>query len=113
MDRGIDRMSEVGERVKAAIVRSREAFVRSGKTTREAGARFLKTELDTGFRFAEAAEGARTKGKRTRNLSKAREAYDSIVRFRGKVKLTREEAAEIESGIAELRSRLRQLGQKV
>ncbi len=113
MAREIDRMSEVHKRVKAAIVRSKESFLRAGKITRETGTRFLKTELDTGFAFAEAAEGARTPGKRIRNLSKAREAYDSLVRFRGKVKLTSEEAAEIDSGIAELRNQLRQVGKSV
>ncbi len=111
-----DRISETGKRTTAAIVRAKKAMVRANTMmngrVHEMSAEFLKTELHSAFTFAGIAEGAVT-SKRKRTLGKAREAYDALVRFRGKVKLTGEEAAEIDSGIARLRSTLRRLGESI
>jgi hypothetical protein len=103
-----DRIPDAGKRAKAAVVRANKML----GLVHESGAEFLRTELDTAFTFAQIAEGA-VRSKRKRSLSKAREGYDALVHFRPKVKLTSEDAGEIDSAIARLRSTLRQLGESV
>ncbi len=104
-----DRISDAGKRAKATIVRAKKLMK---GPVHEVSAEFLRTELKTAFTLAGIAEGA-VRSKRKRNLSKAREGYDALVHFRPKVMLTSEEAGEIDSAIARLRSTLRQLGESV
>ncbi len=79
----------------------------------KAGLAFLRTELETAMFFLAVAEKAVRGDKRKRNLSKAHQAYDALLRFRPKVKLTREESAEIDEGMTKLRSTFERLGEHI
>lgn len=77
---------------------------------------FLKNELDVGLTFAWVALYSRNFGwtqKVDRNTLAARRAYDSLLRFSGRVLLTPSQSAAYECGVASLRQRLLQLGEAV
>ncbi len=103
---------ELKKRADAAHLRAKKEMQKVPAVEfHERGAEFLRTELQTATVFVGIAETASRKDKRKRNLSKARQGYDALVRFRRRVKLTRDEAAEIDQGITNLRSALQQLGE--
>jgi hypothetical protein len=87
----------------------------NGQLTPEIGKGFLLAELRTGMTFAQLALSAEQfEGHRTeRNRHNARKAYDSYLRFRARVALSDADQAELEEYASQLRSILRQLGEKL
>ena len=73
---------------------------------------FLRSELLTGLTLAKIALDANREDRRNRNLLKSRKAYDALVRFMPRVRLTPEERHEIESKMEHLKSELAKLGEK-
>jgi hypothetical protein len=74
---------------------------------------FLRAELQTGLTLARIALDSPRRDTILRNRANARKAYDVLLRFIPKVSLTPDEAKEINSGVQELGSKLRQLGEEV
>ena len=59
------------------------------------------------------AMDAHYRDKLERNRASARKAYDAVVRFMPRVNFTRDEASEINSKLAQLKSELQELGEEV
>jgi hypothetical protein len=75
--------------------------------------RFVNTEADIGLNLARLAAESHTAEKRARHRRNAREAYDSALKYLGKVAPTREEWEEIQQKIATLRELLKSLGERL
>lgn len=71
---------------------------------------FILTELAAGMTFASVAE-KRGSGKE-QSRARARAAYDSVLRFRGRVRLTEEESKKVQGKLEALKKRLEALGEK-
>ncbi len=80
-------------------------------TLAEAG--FLRAELQTGLTLANIALEATRRQTTARNRTNARKAYDAILRFFPKVKLSADETEEIKSLLEQLKSKLRLLGEEI
>src|SRR5262249_7600174 len=75
---------------------------------------FLHTEIQLGLTMAKIARELRHDEKEERNRANARKAYDTVLRFIPKLKgLTAEEAAKFKVGLAQLKSALQKLGEKL
>lgn len=74
---------------------------------------FVNTELDTGLTFARIAGGTKTRSKKDRNCANARRAYDSALHILQQVSLSKEEASAIGEKVADLKSSLEKLGEKL
>ena len=74
---------------------------------------FLRAELATGLTFSKIALEARHASKVERNRVNARRAYDTVRHFAPGTSLSAEEALEIDSRTAQLKSALQQLGEDV
>lgn len=74
---------------------------------------FLNAEIHTGLTMAHIALRARRPDKKERNRTNARKAYDAILHYLPQSNLSSSEAKEIQSRLAELRSVLQRLGEKV
>ncbi len=87
----------------------------NGQLHPEIGKGFLIAELRTGITFANLAltPASQDKSHIERHRSNARRAYDSFLKFRVRVALSDADLAELEEMAAQLRSALRQLGEKV
>ncbi len=81
--------------------------------TNGAEKQFIRTELLAGLTFSKIALKANYVDKTDRNRVNARKAYDALVRFIPKCLLSAEEAREVESKMAQLKSELQQLGEEV
>jgi hypothetical protein len=84
------------------------------QTLRDANATsvdFLNTEADTGLMFAGIALESDTEEKMTRNRANARKAYDTILRFIGRVSLTDAESENLGTKMAKLKLGLQTLGE--
>jgi hypothetical protein len=93
-----------------------ETWENTRVTANEAGAFFLRTEVDTGLMFAGIALSSWAIGWRERmerNRSNARAAHDALIRFRCAVHLNAAESAEFEQKFQTLQQRLRELGDSV
>lgn len=71
---------------------------------------FILTELAAGLTFASVATNA-GKGKE-QSRTRARAAYDSVLRFLDRVPLTEEESQKVQGKLEELKDRLEELGEK-
>jgi hypothetical protein len=80
---------------------------------RVASVEFLLAEIDTGLTFARIAQSADTTSKIERNLKNARKAYDSAVRFRGRVVLDKAQKEKIDANLRQLKTVLEGLGETV
>lgn len=74
---------------------------------------FLRTELLTGLTLARIAIETTSRQTADRNRALARKAYDAILHFLPKVKLSSDEAKEIQSTLEQLQLKLRRLGEKI
>jgi hypothetical protein len=73
--------------------------------------RFLKIDLDVALTFAETALHAQGDSeKKFRNQANALYAYDTLLRLRERVTLTRADASEIEKRLQRVKFALEQLG---
>jgi len=73
---------------------------------------FLMIEASTGLTFCGIALSAPDdQVKRSRNTRQARIAYDTIVRFRGNLDLTKNEDSELDAQLDQLRANLTRLGE--
>lgn len=74
---------------------------------------FINAELHTAHTFCEIARQSSTNPtKRERNRKKARLAYDTILRYRGRTYITAEENKRIDVELARLRRELQNLGEE-
>jgi len=71
----------------------------------------VKTDLKVGLTFAGIALQTREPAKRLRNKTKARVAYDTVMRYCKTLHLSDEDKVEILARQAELRAALQQLGE--
>jgi hypothetical protein len=79
-----------------------------------AGLGFLMAEAETGLTFAGIALAAAGDDvKVQRNTANARKAYDTVLRFRGRLSMAPEEIARLSSRVEQLRWRLQVLGEWV
>jgi uncharacterized protein YlxW (UPF0749 family) len=75
---------------------------------------FLITEVQTGLTFASIALSAGDDlNKLTRNSENAKLAYDTVLRFRDRVQMNQQAAAQLEAELEKLRVDLRQSGEDV
>src|SRR5262249_20555027 len=74
---------------------------------------FLRAELDTGLTMARIALAATREDKTNRNRTYARKAYDSLLRFIPRARLTPKETDEIKLQLEVLRSKLLELGEEL
>ena len=88
-------------------------FRKASRDSKSAQVHFIFTELYTGLTFALIAHQAKKREARLRNRSRARAAYDCIVRFVDRVSMTREESREVHTRMSSLRERLQDLGEKL
>jgi hypothetical protein len=72
---------------------------------------FLNIEAETGLMFAEIASGSDDAIKRYRNRAHARIAYNTVLRFIGRVALTSSESANLGVKMAKLKIDLEDLGE--
>ena len=72
---------------------------------------FLNVEADTGLMFAEIARGSEKGAKADRNRAHARTAYDTVLRFIGRVSLTDAESESLGVKMARLKLGLQKLGE--
>jgi hypothetical protein len=79
------------------------------------GLDFLRTEISSGMTFARMAREAEPFeiGKVERNRRNARLAYETVLRFRPRVRLSKEAVKTLESELAQLRLTLKELGEAV
>jgi hypothetical protein len=74
---------------------------------------FLRTEIMTGLTMSKVALEADQQDKVDRNRANARKAYDTALRFLATASLTNDEAQELKTKLAQLKSALRRLGEEV
>ena len=86
-------------------------FVQASRNSSSAQVQFIFTELCTGLTFALIAHQATEREAKLRNRSRARAAYDAIVRFVDRVSMTQEESREVHTRMSSLRERLQYLGE--
>jgi len=72
---------------------------------------FLNIEVDTGLMFAGIASESDDDAKTLRNRENARKAYDTILRFIGRVSLTAAESEALDMKMAKLKQGLQTLGE--
>lgn len=86
-----------------------------GQLIPEVGRQFLLTELKTGLTFAKLALSAPDydRARIERDTRNARKAYDSFLRFRGRVDLTDAENTQLQTVADQLKQALRSLGEKI
>ena len=79
------------------------------------GIEFLLTELRTGLTFARVALGADPfdTDKKARNRDNARTAYNTVLKFRPRVKLSDSANQALEAELHTLRAALRELGEPI
>jgi hypothetical protein len=79
------------------------------------GLEFLFVEIRTGMTFARIARDALPfeNEKAERNRGNARKAYDTVLKFRGRVKMNSAANKALDAGLDELRTSLRTLGEPV
>ena len=73
---------------------------------------FLRSEVDTGHTLANIALASEDE-KRSRNARNARAAYDAVLRFVGRVSLSKDENRELDENLGTLKSKLVELGEKI
>lgn len=76
-----------------------------------ASVNFLNVEVDTGQMFADIAKQTDNTEKRAHNRINARTAYDTILRFIGRVTMTEAESETLGGKLAKLKSDLQGLGE--
>jgi hypothetical protein len=86
------------------------SFAQMREQSNRTEADFLQIELDTAFTFLQTAEITRLEETRLRNYNNARTAYETVVRLCARVTLPLEERSMFETRLADLRSRLQELG---
>jgi len=72
---------------------------------------FLNVEADTGLMFAEIARESDNAEKTARNRANARLAYDTLLRFIGRVSMTDAEAQSLQEKMGKLKLELQTLGE--
>lgn len=79
------------------------------------GLNFLITEIRSGLSFARMAHDTLPSDpqKRERNRGNARVAYDTVLRFRDRVKMNNAASLALEIELEQLRTSLRALGERV
>jgi hypothetical protein len=70
-------------------------------------------EANLGLTFASLARSRANAETANRSIGHARAAYDAVVRFKGSVALDDDEASQLDSKFEQLRSALRELGERV
>jgi len=73
----------------------------------------IKTDLKVGLTFASIALQTHDQVKRQRNQTKARIAYDTVMRYCRSLHFSDDDKVEIESGQGKLRTALEQLGESL
>ncbi len=81
----------------------------STSSLKDTQVKFILTELAAGMTFASAAE--KLGGGKEQSRARARAAYDSVLRFRGRVSLTGEESKIVQEKLEALKKRLEALGE--
>ena len=76
-------------------------------------AEFVKAELKAGLTFSHIALQSKSQEKTARNRANARKAYDAILRFANESALSHEGVEEFANLLADLKSNLLQLGEKL
>ena len=91
--------------------RVRSKAAKMAVSSDRSGVKFLFTELKAGLTFARIASSTKTTsiGKRTRNISTARKAYDCILHFQERVPLSETEAMKLNAGMSQLKKALQAL----
>jgi hypothetical protein len=90
-------------------------MIMDGRLDLKVGMDFLLTEIGTGMTFSKLARDANPNDadKRKRNRHNARIAYDTVLKFRGRVRLDERANEILDDQLEELRSCLRELGEVV
>lgn len=78
-----------------------------------ASVRFLNTEADVGLNLARIAAESHDASKTERNRRRAREAYDTVLKYLGPAALTSEELESIQEKMSILRDLLNSLGERL
>jgi hypothetical protein len=86
-------------------------FYQSSHDLNQARSDFLITELSVGLTFADIALSSNDEAKTKRNCKNARNAYDSVLKFIGEVKLTPADSTRLSNGMERLKSQLQALGE--
>jgi hypothetical protein len=86
-------------------------FAQTLRDSNATSVEFLNTEAETGLLFAEIAQGSDNAEKRARNCAHARLAYNTVLRFIGRVSLTEAESESLSLQMAKLKIRLQTLGE--
>jgi hypothetical protein len=74
---------------------------------------FILTELATGITFCNVAKSASNPEKMKRNTTNAREAHDTALHFRRGAHFDDDTKTKFETGMAQLKSLLKELGEHV
>ena len=103
--------------VRGSMAEEPSANVRSARELRDqlrgADVEFLRAEIRLGLTMAKIAREAAYDAKRERTRANARKAYDTVIYFVPKMKgLTAEEITKFKFGLAQLKSALRELGER-
>ena len=85
---------------------------RVARKCRQVAANFLRSELELGRTFARIALSANDEGKRIRNTSNARAAYNTVLHFMGRVALDGDQARELADSTERLKHELVALDEK-
>lgn len=87
-------------------------FQRVAENCRQVAVDFLRTEVQCGHTFASIGLSTNDESNRIRNTANARIAYNTLVRFMGRIAFNSEEAKELTDGTDSLRYKLVALGEK-
>jgi hypothetical protein len=84
------------------------------KDVRRSGAEFIMADLDLAFTFLDIATTSRVADTTCRNQENARAAYDAVLRFlpRSIAALSVTERRGVQDKLADLKSRLQELGEE-
>ena len=103
--------------VRGGITQELWANIRSARelrgTVRGEVLDFLRAEIRLGLTMSQIAREAVYDDKRGRSRANARKAYDTVIRLIPKIAPTAKEENEIKRGLAQLKSALRQIGEKL
>jgi hypothetical protein len=86
-------------------------LAKTRKDVNAASVEFLNVEADTGLMFANIAIESDDSEKTTRNQANARLAYDTVLRFIGRVSLSAMEFDGLSSKMGRLKADLQKLGE--
>ena len=105
-------------RHKAARLLSKASATQGKTVDRRAlnsnGVQFLKVDLDVALNFAKIALHSQSNhDKRRRNQANARKAHDTVIQWKNRLEISRQDALEIDAKLREVRAALEKLGERL